>query len=129
MLAAFLTTAIQCGHLTLQEVAHRAEALVSIIEEAFDRAITEPKITDRGALMNTNSQPIAAYSAPITVLPSLDIAGLLRHGSSADEEKFPSKKPGASSDVMRKHMTKCFEEILGKENNAMYIGEDVQHGG
>ncbi len=103
--------------------------MISIIEEAFDRAISEPKITDRVALVNTNSQPLAAYSTPATPPSSLDIAGLLRHASIADESKFPSKKPAATSDVMRKHMTKCFEEILGRENNAMYIGEDVQHGG
>lgn len=30
---------------------------------------------------------------------------------------------------MRKQMTRVFDEILGEDQNAVYIGEDVQHGG
>lgn len=32
-------------------------------------------------------------------------------------------------DVMRKHMTRVFDEILGSDNGVVYVGEDVQHGG
>jgi hypothetical protein len=32
-------------------------------------------------------------------------------------------------DVMRKHMTRVFDELLGQYKEAVYVGEDVEHGG
>ncbi len=35
----------------------------------------------------------------------------------------------ANKDVMRKHMTRVFDEILAEYPQSVYIGEDVEHGG
>ena len=43
----------------------------------------------------------------------------------SDTNKIKIKRP----DVMRKHMTRLYDELLSTNKNCMYIGEDVEHGG
>ncbi len=40
-----------------------------------------------------------------------------------------SAPPATGKDVMRKHMTKIYDELLTAYPNMVYIGEDVIHGG
>jgi hypothetical protein len=60
--------------------------------------------------------------------PSLSIIDTLQlvekptaDGSAPSESERP--------EVMRKQMTRVFDEILGESKKVVYIGEDVQHGG
>lgn len=130
---AFLATAVHCGHLTNERILHRAEELISIIEGVFEQAYSETKISSRSALIETNSRPLdksgaAHESRKFVEEKALDIEPLFS-GHSTTSASFPSKKVTATCDVMRKHMTKCFDEALSRYKNMMYIGEDVQHGG
>jgi hypothetical protein len=128
-----LATAVHCGHLTNDRILHRAEELIGVIESAFDKAYSESKIISRSALIETNSRPLEGIGSAhgtrkVTEEKALDIEALFT-GHSTVSPSFPSKKVTATCDVMRKHMTKCFDEALSRYKNMMYIGEDVQHGG
>ncbi len=63
---------------------------------------------------------------------------IIFHVSFSIDSLFLLEKPtadgGSPSDserpeVMRKQMTRVFDEILGESKKVVYIGEDVQHGG
>jgi hypothetical protein len=112
----------------------RFDELQDIIERAFDMASSEPKITDRAALVRSNSQPLdPGYSSKSLGesegnKKALDMADVFGHVSGSGAAIAP-KKVTATCDVMRKHMNRVFDEALVANKNMMYIGEDVQHGG
>ncbi len=97
------------------EIEELYHSIQSDVEKAFDIATEEPKITSRESLVETNS-------APLVPLPSLPPTTTIVHQKKSTEA---NNRP----DVMRKQMTRVFDELLGKYPEAVYIGEDVQHGG
>jgi len=107
--------AVQQGAATYDEL----HAMLSEVREqtraAFDSAATEPKITSRQALMDMNSQPLV----DMPPAPAPDSAA----------GKARAKRAGAKPQVMRKNMTSVIQEILEENDDAVYIGEDVEHGG
>jgi hypothetical protein len=74
-------------------------------EQAFNIAVNEPKLTSRDELLRSNSAPLL----PISPKTSANVNG--------------------KSDNMRKHMTNAYTELLDQWPTAVYIGEDVRHGG
>eukprot|EP00397_Hematodinium_sp_SG-2012_P010694 GEMP01010817.1.p1 GENE.GEMP01010817.1~~GEMP01010817.1.p1 ORF type:complete len:778 (+),score=212.19 GEMP01010817.1:95-2428(+) len=104
----FIDQAVREGVCTYEEIANEYTSLWKQIEVAFDTAAAEPKVTSRAALIAANCQPLA----PKPVVPA---------ASSSDGNEKPQ--------VMRKQMTRALEEVLNAYPNAVYMGEDVQHGG
>lgn len=94
----------------VSEIFHRQR---HIIEEAFDQATEEPKITDRQSLMVSAPLPPVASSNASTI-PVINLA-----------KSFT----GSRGDVMRKNMTKVLDELMAENRRIVYLGEDVQHGG
>ena len=127
-----MATAVQAGHVTVPYIADRMEEIIGMVEIAFATARMEPKITDRAALAAANSQPLD-LSNMLENKPDvkgLQIEELIHFADSDDKDKkLIGKKAAGASDVMRKHMTKCFDEFLHKNHDTVYIGEDVEHGG
>lgn len=124
---AFLATAVQSGHVTVPYLADRMSAMIDMIEKSFDIASMEPKINNRVSLIMSNSQPLDTSNDKSPTDKALHIENLLQHAATSN--KLTGKKATGSSDVMRKHMTRCFDEALEKNRHMMYIGEDVEHGG
>ena len=101
-------------------------------ETAFEEASNEPKITSRMELIASNSRPLDLSNRENenSHVQALGIEKLVEFScSTEDGKKLKGKKAMGASDVMRKHMTRCFDEQLEKNSNMMYIGEDVEHGG
>jgi 2-oxoisovalerate dehydrogenase E1 component len=73
---------------------------------AFAAAVQEPKIATREELVQTNSAPLVAVPSVIRDHPA-----------------------GPKGHVMRKHMTRVIDETLARHPQAVYLGEDVVHGG
>lgn len=129
---AFFATAVQAGHVSVPYLAQRMEEIIGLVEAAFETAMNEPKITDRNALVASNSQPLDLSNLESHNQGSkgLEIERLIQYSTSEDPDKnLVGKKAAGSSDLMRKHMTRCFDELLGSRPDMVYIGEDVQHGG
>lgn len=129
---AFLATAVEVGHVDVAYLANRMEELIELIEIAFEKASTEPKIMDRKTLLESNSRPIDSGNRDneLSHIQAFDIEQLLEFTSDVNDKKIlKGKKAMGASDVMRKHMTTFFDEQLEKNPSMMYIGEDVEHGG
>jgi TPP-dependent pyruvate/acetoin dehydrogenase alpha subunit len=99
------------GGPTYTELAERFAMFSQLAEGAFDEAAGEAKITDVAQMLLMNSAPL--------VTPSLA-------GGSATVA--PTKKQMRPA-VMRKHITSVVAETLDRHANAVYLGEDVEHGG
>lgn len=111
------SVALQLGVVTEEELASTFASLQTTVEQVFDQAVEEPKITSREALVASNSQPLAVNTAPaVTVTKTLKTPG-------------GSASPEGRAEPMRKHMTRVFDEILEKDKSVVYLGEDVEHGG
>jgi 2-oxoisovalerate dehydrogenase E1 component len=102
--------AVQEGLTTYEELTAQFEDLSSLILRSFVAASLEPKITSRELCVSRNSQPLATISKK-------------RGRPKKDHDS------GEKPNVMRKHMTRVFDEQLGLHEDLVYIGEDVQHGG
>ena len=106
--------------------------LIAKVEKSFSQAIEEPKISDRSFLSDTNSQSLdtSNLSSHVVDRRAFELERLISFGCGRQRnKKLSGKKVTKKCDVMRKHMTRCFDEILGKHESMVYIGEDVQHGG
>jgi|EP00945_MAST-04E_sp_MAST-4E-sp1_P002826 2-oxoisovalerate dehydrogenase E1 component len=102
--------AVKEGIVTYPDLVDAFENFDSMIFKSFAVAAKEPKVTSRKVCISRNSQPLAKVP-----------------------KKRGRKKAGVDDDekpqVMRKHMTRVFEEQLQNNDDIVYIGEDVQHGG
>jgi 2-oxoisovalerate dehydrogenase E1 component len=109
---------IRSGIYTEEEFQTYFDYQKDIVQKAFDIADQEPKNSSRDYLLQSTTAPLAESSVPLRSSPGI--------------KSFPAnnKNQGAERpEVMRKHMTRVFDELLGKYTNLVYIGEDVQHGG
>lgn len=95
-----------------EEVRALFHRLQSTVESAFDQATEEAKVTDRDSLQTSAPLPSArgdTRSVHIDLhVPNTGVKG---------------------REVMRKQMTRVFDEILSTNPAAVYLGEDVTHGG
>jgi 2-oxoisovalerate dehydrogenase E1 component len=104
------------GLISYSEVLQIFDELKLKIENAFDSAVNEPKLTSRNDLLRRNYAKLA------------DVP--LNTNSAVYSRIQPTGKQNASTgNVMRKHMTKVYDELLAKNKEMVYIGEDVVHGG
>lgn len=132
-LGAACSQAISSGLYTAQELLEKFERLQEIVEHAFETAVNEPKIESRETLILSNSAPLHADVLPPPAKDSPYIVRYLRR--TVDSAASSSTKGGALSkdkeppEVMRRHMTRVYDEILTGNKGAVYIGEDVTHGG
>ncbi len=112
--------AIAAGSATGPELADLFDDVGARTEAAFDRALTEPKLeaVGRQGLVSRNSAPL--WPVPAFVAPE----------QQQKKQAAPAAPAGQPPrDVMRKHMTRVLEEVLAANPLAVYIGEDVEHGG
>jgi len=79
--------------------------------QAFEQAMQEPKVT-LPEMIHRVSVPLAVVDKKIT------------HRQHDDDSQVDEKPQ-----VMRKHMTRFYDEILTTNRCAVYVGEDVRHGG
>lgn len=137
---------VTAGLYTHSELADRFESTWQMTQQAFEKADQEPKIKTREQVSRWNAAPLQSMEAVST-------------GSAAKAKKLPAQtyiKPTADSSarnpqqllagnvfrgelpersaetqVLRKHMTRVFDELLSCEEyrDVVYIGEDVAHGG
>lgn len=127
------------GLFSEDEFAQKFDSMVNIVEEAFDTAVLEPKITSREQLIASNSQPLApipgrgddAFASVLmyqTFTKDEDAtAGTGTVTTSDNDEKKKAKK--GRNEPMRKQMTRVLDEILSSDDKVVYVGEDVEHGG
>ena len=103
--------------LTYSEARDRFEAIGSMVREAFDIAVKEPKITCRKQMLDRVSQPMVQ-------VPKLQ-QDLLQ----SNEGLHFAPKQGQKKEMMRKQMTRVIAEVMELNPPVVYIGEDVKHGG
>lgn len=106
-LAATCSAAIAGNLFSETEFESKVRQMMQIVENAFDIAVEEEKITSREALIVSNSKPLIG-AVDITLHRTLT----------------PTR-----GESMRKHMTSAYDELLKNNNECIYIGEDVEHGG
>jgi len=86
------------------------------VETAFDVASEEPKLSSRTDMEARVSAPLAAAPAS-TVHPPMAV-----ESENLDEGTGHKRQ-------MRLHMTEVLAETMRNNPNAVYVGEDVRHGG
>ncbi|KAJ9455383.1 2-oxoisovalerate dehydrogenase subunit beta [Diplonema papillatum] len=88
-----------------------------LARRAFDKAVNEPKITTRNHVQQVTCQPLYRPEGPAPPV--------VRPPPNAGNASVKAK----DTHVMRKHMTRVFDELLTENPKLVYIGEDVEHGG
>lgn len=111
--------AVSQGVTTYAALGARLDELAGMVEDAFDAASAEPKVSSREACVSFNSQPIV----PKATVVAEAAATAARMAPAAGQEAPTAPK------VMRWCMTRALNEQLEQHRNVVYIGEDVQHGG
>eukprot|EP01047_Picozoa_sp_COSAG01_P029695 COSAG01_NODE_2045_length_8561_cov_6.449421_5_plen_163_part_00 len=101
--------------MTWPELAEKWDSYEHIVAQAFDAAAREPKITDAESMVHMSSAPLAPVVMP----------GSPRTSGGASGRVDSVGRPA----VMRKLMSQVLHESLADRPSAVYIGEDVEHGG
>ena len=105
-----IAQAVEAGHTTYAEVLDEFEHISHIAEESFAAAAKEDK-----ASSNAVSVPLVLYHRDAC--------------ADATKKTIKAQEKEEKPDVMRKLMTRFYDELLTEHSNAVYIGEDVTHGG
>ena len=108
-------------NITYDYLQKRFEQIQQQTINAFNIAVQEPKITSRSSMIERLSPPLV----PVPALPS----HLQKECTYLQEQQSQSTKTKKNVDVMRKHMTRIITETMEQDENVVYIGEDVRHGG
>ena len=145
----------RAGLMTYKEQQALLTQLWEETKTAFNLASAEPKISSREALAERISIPLAPvpahYHPEQPVETSEKLVGYSSGPVLSDRSAFhnvqtrvgeqlgtPLAFPadhevnngaGVTRDVMRKHMTRVYDELMQAYPQAVYIGEDVMHGG
>lgn len=100
-------------------------------EAAFDTAVNEPKITSREDLEATNSAP--EHTAGRTDASEWEYSQVREQYQQLQLQSQDQGGSKSTPEVMRKLMTQLYDEVLGGRSpagaHAVYVGEDVRHGG
>lgn len=123
--------AVAAGAASGPELADLFDDIGARTEAAFDKALTEPKLEaiGRSGLVSRNSAPLWPVPAFQPQQQQPPAAAAPAAAAAAASPAKPVAPPASARDVMRKHMTRVLEEILGANPLAVYVGEDVEHGG
>eukprot|EP00597_Dinobryon_sp_UTEXLB2267_P005886 CAMPEP_0170069886 /NCGR_PEP_ID=MMETSP0019_2-20121128/8390_1 /TAXON_ID=98059 /ORGANISM="Dinobryon sp., Strain UTEXLB2267" /LENGTH=513 /DNA_ID=CAMNT_0010278037 /DNA_START=632 /DNA_END=2173 /DNA_ORIENTATION=+ len=114
-LAAACSLAISSNSYNMKEFTDLFHHMIQMVEDAFDQALCEDKISSREALIHSNSPPLA-YALKSTMDRII-------------HRNLTQREPKSRLETMRKHMTSVFDELLQTYKECVYIGEDVEHGG
>jgi len=106
--------AIEENIIDRNSLSKRFEEFSEMVSNSFQEASLEPKIKSRKELLNRNSAPLAKVAK--------------KRGRKKNPENDASGSGGEKLQVMRKHMTRLYDELLTNSPDIVYIGEDVQHG-
>ena len=141
------------GLLTPEYLLSRFDDIQKEVEIAFDQSVEEQKINSKEYLIKSNSAPLVFEKRKKVVLThSLrDTNMISQEEMKGNEEKsdrnnlknieknilpknnekniLPTNNEKNKPDTMRKNMTKVYDEILSRDIDTVYIGEDVEHGG
>lgn len=100
---------------TYAEVLDRLEEIhFHSADRAFAQAMSEPKVTLEDMMDRV--------SAPLAIMPPKSSPSTT---SSSEVGNSSNEKP----QVLRKHMTRFYDELLTEDPSVVYLGEDVRHGG
>lgn len=114
--------AVQYGlYSSLEEIAKVYQELWKNCRTQFTKAAIEPKVSNRQQMVERVSQPLADVKARATVKKGVEERDML--------DEVRSKKDTKGLNIMRKHMTRVIDELMDKNKNLVYLGEDVVHGG
>lgn len=127
-----LQLGVVLGLFSPQELVDKIQGLQRVVEKAFDRAVQEPKISSREALVSSNSSPLVTVASITSTSSGLN--GSRKNGQENIVVRSPwdttgQKKGPGTGEVMRKLMTRVYDEILTQDKDTVYVGEDVEHGG
>ena len=116
------------GVVTSEALAQRFSDFQGRVERAFDMAATEPKVEslEGGALAQVamNSAPLACNYRAVAAGDDGQV-----ETTTTTTTTTTKKKKGERPAVMRKLMRRVIAETLSSRPDAVYIGEDVEHGG
>ncbi len=107
--------AIEENIIDRNSLSKRFEEFSEMVSNSFQEASLEPKIKSRKELLNRNSAPLAKVAK--------------KRGRKKNPANDATGSGGEKLQVMRKHMTRLYDELLTNSPDIVYIGEDVQHGG
>ena len=110
-----MAAALEAGHFELRELQELSRDIIERTGAAFERAADEPKLSSREELIARNSAPLAKAPAP---------RRQRRRPAASNKAKAKGRRA-----VMRKHMSAVLDETLKAHSHAVYLGEDVEHGG
>lgn len=99
------------GEVGWEEIRVCFEEIGEMVEEMFNVASEEDKVTSR-------SQQIEQASQPRVHVPRL-----------LKNKGYNALTASGRKDIMRKNMNKAYAEILEENERVVYLGEDVEHGG
>ena len=102
------------------EYAAKFARFTALAEQAFDAAAAEGKITQVSHMIAMNSAPLARLDPALSQDDTRVVASAVAPAATTKQ-----KRPA----VMRKHMTSVIAETLDTYPSAVYLGEDVEHGG
>lgn len=125
-LTSFCGSLIDAKLYTPSEIRSRLDELHGLTMDAFNVAHVEPKLSSRDALVERVSAPLLPMAFGFSQPPLAEITPRvpLAHVVAAS-----TGGTGAGVHVMRKHMTKVLDDAMAANQDMLYIGEDVQHGG
>lgn len=116
-LAGACAQAVAAGYTTYPELAKLTRDVMARTREAFEIATAEPKLTSRTDIL----ERVAPRLAPVPQLPEAS--------PDADAAETSTKPARIKRHVLRKCMNMVMDEVLTDRPDAVYIGEDVEHGG
>eukprot|EP00924_Labyrinthula_sp_SR-Ha-C_P003167 snap_masked-scaffold_15-processed-gene-1.13-mRNA-1 protein AED:0.00 eAED:0.00 QI:0/-1/0/1/-1/1/1/0/766 len=99
------------GYSTYEELGARLEQINSIVEECFGMSCEEPKISSREYAQKNLVSPKNSGTLFKPIVNNI---------SNTNKKKMLT---------MRQCMTQFYDEVLASEERAVYVGEDVRHGG
>ena len=121
--------AVAVGAISYQELHQDFVKLQQKVEECFNISVNEPKITSNESLVQSNSAPLVPLPAgfsegadriSLTNARDLMIAPIKVKAKAL--EGGSSKKKKEALEAMRKHMTRCCDELLEHHPDCVYIG-------
>ena len=102
---------VASGDATYADLLREWDSIAARVRSAYCEASLEPKVSSRKEQLERVSAPLAPVPASPNALSS-------------------SENAKVKKEVMRKHMTRAYDELLGDDGKkCVYLGEDVRHGG
>jgi TPP-dependent pyruvate/acetoin dehydrogenase alpha subunit/pyruvate/2-oxoglutarate/acetoin dehydrogenase E1 component len=110
------------GYTTYAELQTRWEEIHLVLaNQAFAQAINEPKVT--------LEEMMERVAPPLAVLNRNNEADWIQEKPELNSTTSNTTTGGEKPQVLRKHMTRVFQELMTDDSSIVYLGEDVRHGG